>query len=66
MRRWNHLLVMTLKALMRETMYDTVNCVQNKRGKKVIPPGVEPGTLSVLDSRDNHYIMESPYTYPIY
>ena len=27
--------------------------------KRVIPPGIEPGTLSVLDSRDNHYTMES-------
>ena len=27
--------------------------------KNVIPPGIEPGTLSVLDSRDNHYTMES-------
>ena len=25
----------------------------------VIPPGIEPGTLSVLDSRDNHYTTES-------
>ena len=30
-----------------------------KKGKQVIPPGIEPGTLSVLDSRDNHYTMES-------
>ena len=31
-----------------------------KRGKQsVIPPGIEPGTLSVLDSRDNHYTTES-------
>ena len=29
--------------------------------KKVIPPGIEPGTLSVLDSRDNRYTMESTY-----
>ena len=26
----------------------------------MIPPGIEPGTLSVLDSRDNRYTMESP------
>ncbi len=26
---------------------------------KFIPPGIEPGTLSVLDSCDNHYTMES-------
>ena len=26
---------------------------------EVIPPGIEPGTLSVLDSRDNRYTMES-------
>ena len=36
---------------------------QVRKGKKqnelVIPPGIEPGTLSVLDSRDNHYTMES-------
>ena len=25
----------------------------------MIPPGIEPGTLSVLDSRDNRYTMES-------
>ena len=30
-----------------------------KRFEKVIPPGIEPGTLSVLDSRDNRYTMES-------
>ena len=31
------------------------------RDKKypMIPPGIEPGTLSVLDSRDNRYTMES-------
>ncbi len=28
----------------------------------MIPPGIEPGTLSVLDSRDNHYTMESIVT----
>ena len=29
-------------------------------GKKMmIPPRIELGTLSVLDSRDNHYTMES-------
>ena len=27
--------------------------------KRVIPPGIEPGTLSVLDSRDNRYTTES-------
>ena len=32
---------------------------RKKKGKQVIPPGIEPGTLSVLDSRDNHYTMES-------
>ena len=31
----------------------------NKKERKVIPPGIEPGTLSVLDSRDNRYTMES-------
>ena len=25
----------------------------------MIPPGIEPGTLSVLDSRDNRYTTES-------
>ena len=25
-------------------------------------PGIEPGTLSVLDSRDNHYTTETPLT----
>ena len=30
-----------------------------KKRKKVIPPGIEPGTLSVLDSRDNRYTTES-------
>ena len=34
-------------------------CCKQKK-KKVIPPGIEPGTLSVLDSRDNHYTTESP------
>ena len=29
------------------------------RKKEMIPPGFEPGTLSVLDSRDNHYTTES-------
>ena len=31
----------------------------SKKSKKVIPPGIELGTLSVLDSRDNRYTMES-------
>ena len=26
---------------------------------KLIPPGLEPGTLRVLDARDNHYTTES-------
>ena len=36
---------------------------KKKKSKKyqVIPPGIEPGTLSVLDSRDNHYTTESLY-----
>ena len=25
----------------------------------MFPPGLEPGTLSVLDSRDNHYSTET-------
>ena len=31
----------------------------SQKREKVIPPGIEPGTLSVLDSRDNRYTMES-------
>ena len=27
--------------------------------KKLSLPGIEPGTLSVLDSRDNHYTTET-------
>ena len=43
-----------------------IMCIQMPRGEKkkknsVIPPGIEPGTLSVLDSRDNRYTTESPY-----
>ena len=30
-----------------------------KKKSSVIPPGIEPGTLSVLDSRDNRYTTES-------
>ena len=33
--------------------------IKKTKEKKVIPPGFEPGTLSVLDSRDNHYTTES-------
>ena len=33
--------------------------VESKKDKRVIPPGIEPGTLSVLDSCDNRYTMES-------
>ena len=42
-------------------MYSAVRGEKKKknREKQVIPPGIEPGTLSVLDSRDNHYTMES-------
>ena len=29
------------------------------RAQKVFLPGIEPGTLSVLDSRDNHYTTET-------
>ena len=32
---------------------------REKKKKRVIPPGIEPGTLSVLDSRDNRYTTES-------
>ena len=38
---------------------------ENQGKKKVIPPGFEPGTLSVLDSRDNHYTTESDKTVPL-
>ena len=42
---------------------DSADCEQKtpiaKRKKQVIPPGIEPGTLSVLDSRDNRYTTES-------
>ena len=30
--------------------------------KNKFPPGLEPGTLSVLDSRDNHYTTETLMT----
>ena len=33
--------------------------LNKKRAQKVFPPGIEPGTLSVLDSRDNHYTTET-------
>ena len=33
--------------------------ILKKKKKNVIPPGIEPGTLSVLDSRDNRYTTES-------
>ena len=42
---------------------------ETKKGEKLIPPGIEPGTLSVLDSRDNHYTMESDvnlHTQPLF
>ena len=45
--------------------FDNALCINVPRGKKiekkstVIPPGIEPGTLSVLDSRDNRYTTES-------
>ena len=32
---------------------------REEKKNSVIPPGIEPGTLSVLDSRDNHYTTES-------
>ena len=32
---------------------------KKKKKEKVFPPGIEPGTLSVLDSRDNHYTTET-------
>ena len=37
-----------------------MSCKKKKKKKvSVIPPGIEPGTLSVLDSRDNRYTTES-------
>ena len=33
--------------------------LNGQENKRLIPPGIEPGALSVLDSRDNHYTMES-------
>ena len=30
-----------------------------KEKKNMSLPGIEPGTLSVLDSRDNHYTTET-------
>ena len=29
---------------------------ETKKGEKLIPPRIEPGPLSVLDSRDNRYV----------
>ena len=46
-----------LLAFFRILIYITKS--ENDVKKKVIPPGIEPGTLSVLDSRDNRYTMES-------
>ena len=41
-----------------------INFVGDKKKKNsVIPPGIEPGTLSVLDSRDNRYTTESLWLY---
>ena len=38
------------------------NKINQREKKAVIPPGIEPGTLSVLDSRDNRYTTESQPT----
>ena len=36
-------------------------CMHKKMMKKKMSlPGIEPGTLSVLNSRDNHYTTETP------
>ena len=43
----------------RTIQLEIINNNVQKKGKKVIPPGIEPGTLSVLDSRDNRYTTES-------
>ena len=32
---------------------------KKKKKRSLILPGIEPGTLSVLDSRDNRYTTES-------
>ena len=31
---------------------------KTKKRKKLVPPGLEPGTFRVLSERDNHYTME--------
>ena len=41
-------------------MYGLCSTAKKKKKISVIPPGIEPGTLSVLDSRDNRYTTESP------
>ena len=41
------------------TIHEKCKIAVGKTKRRVIPPRIEPGTLSVLDSRDNHYTMES-------
>ena len=31
---------------------------KTKKRKKLVPPGLEPGTFRVLSERDNHYTTE--------
>ena len=51
-----------LQVIQRNIVEEKKNKKRKPRKKKVIPPGFEPGTLSVLDSRDNHYTTESDRT----
>ena len=43
-------------------MYTFWNKIKGRNYKNKFPPGLEPGTLSVLDSRDNHYTTETLMT----
>ena len=44
-------------------MYTFWNKIKDLNDKNKFPPGLEPGTLSVLDSRDNHYTTETQMTW---
>ncbi len=53
-------MILVVKDSQKPTGKRSKNCHYNNNIKKrVIPPRIEPGTLSVLDSRDNHYTTES-------
>ena len=43
-------------------MYTFWNKIKVRNYNNKFPPGLEPGTLSVLDSRDNHYTTETQMT----